>query len=319
VHGLVYGVILGSVLFLGIQIPGLIRFGFRWSPAIDWRDPGVRQVLTVLGPRVLTVFFIQIVFLAQDNLASRMVVGAVTALVTGWLIMQLPETLIGTAIGTALLPTLSEQIARRETRAFQDSLNRAVQVILAVSLPGAVLLSLVLRPLVGIFGFDSAGSELVVWTSRAFLAGLVGHSLLEVAVRSFYAQQNAHTPLLAAGLMFITFVMLASLLGPFLGPAGIALANSIAFTTEAVLLLWLLNRQFKGIIKIGGLFARLAAGTLLAGLIAYLVINSRILAGLPVFQDGLLSGVLHTAIAFATGFVVILPFIWSEARMLVRL
>ena len=75
----------------------------RWSPAIDWKDPGVREVLTVLGHRVLIVFFIQMVFLAQDNLASRMVLGAVTALVTGWLIMQLPETLIRTAIGRALL------------------------------------------------------------------------------------------------------------------------------------------------------------------------------------------------------------------------
>ena len=319
IHGLVYGVILGSILFLGIQIPGLIRYRFHWTPAIDWKDPGVRKVITLLGPRVLTVFFIQMVFLAQDNLASGMAVGAVTALVYGWLIMQLPETLIGTAIGTALLPTLSEQIARRETQAFLDSLNRTVQVILAVSLPAAVLLSLVLRPLVDIFGFDTAGSELVVWTARAFLAGLVGHSLLEVAVRSFYAQQDARTPLLAPGLMFITFVIVALLLSPFLGPAGIALANSMAFSAEAVLLLWLLNRQFQGLFKIGRAFVRVAAGTLLAGFIAYVIINGQILPGLLVLQEGLVSGVLHTAIAFAAGFLVILPFIWSEARMLIRL
>jgi peptidoglycan biosynthesis protein MviN/MurJ (putative lipid II flippase) len=81
----------------------LALLGRRWSPAIDWKDPGVREVLTVLGHRVLIVFFIQMVFLAQDNLASRMVLGAVTALVNGWLIMQLPQTLIGTAIGRALL------------------------------------------------------------------------------------------------------------------------------------------------------------------------------------------------------------------------
>ena len=173
IYGLVYGVILGALLFLGVQIPGLIRYQFHWTPAINLRHPGVWQVLRLMGPRVMTVFFIQLVFLVQDNLASRLVAGSVTALVYGWLFMQVPETLIGTAIGTVLLPTLSEQVARQDTAAFRQTLNHTLRVILSLTIPVAALLSLTIRPVVAILGFDAAGTNMVTWTVRGYLLGLI--------------------------------------------------------------------------------------------------------------------------------------------------
>ena len=62
IHGLVYGTILGAALFLGIQIPGLVKYKFRWSPKINLRHPGVQKVLVMMGPRILTMFFIQTIF-----------------------------------------------------------------------------------------------------------------------------------------------------------------------------------------------------------------------------------------------------------------
>ncbi len=91
IYGLVYGTILGAALFLGVQIPGLFRYGFRWTPKVNLNHPGVRQVLVILGPRVLTVFFIQLIFIVQDNLASRLAAGSITALVYGWLFAQVPQ------------------------------------------------------------------------------------------------------------------------------------------------------------------------------------------------------------------------------------
>ena len=88
IYGLVYGVIIGSLLHLLIQVPALIHYKFRWTPAINLRDPGVQQVLRLLGPRVLTMFFLQIFFIARDNLASGLGEGSVTALNYGWFIMQ---------------------------------------------------------------------------------------------------------------------------------------------------------------------------------------------------------------------------------------
>jgi len=141
VHGLVYGVILGALLHLGVQIPGLIRHGFHWWPEVRLHDPYVQKVLRLMGPRVVTMFFIQLVFLARDNLASA-IPGAVTALAYGWFIMQVPETLIGTAMGIALLPTLSAFSAQQDWEGYRRALNQGVRILVALTLPIAVLLGI---------------------------------------------------------------------------------------------------------------------------------------------------------------------------------
>ncbi|HJW91831.1 MAG TPA: murein biosynthesis integral membrane protein MurJ [Anaerolineales bacterium] len=308
IHGLVYGVILGALLHLGIQVPGLLRHRFRWLPAIGLSEAGVRQVLRLMGPRVLTMFFLQVFFIARDNIASRLGEGAVTALNYAWFIMQVPETLIGTALAIALLPTLAEQVARGEQQAFRHTVNGAIRTILALTLPVAALLSISIRPLVvGVFGFDPAGTEIVVWATRAYLLGLAGHSLLEIAARSFYARQDARTPLLAAALNALAYIVLAIPLAGWLGPAGIALANSVAFTGEALLLLLLLNRRTPGLLRVGNTLAR--AGLVAAG------------AGLVVF--GLMRlpfSALPLAVgSLAVGGVFALPFIWPELKLLIKL
>jgi len=308
VYGLVYGTILGAALFLGIQLPGLARFRFRWAPKINLHHPGVQQVLRVMGPRVGNVLFISLVLIyIPDNIASALPAGAVTALVYGWLIMQVPETLIGTAIGTALLPTLSEQFARQEHAEFMQTLNRTIRALLALTLPAAVILALVVRPLVDVFGFDAGGSAALVWTARAFLVGLAGHSLLELGARGFYAQQDALTPLWASFLMAVTFTLLALWLARSIGTAGIALANALAFTGEALLLLFLLNRTHTGLLRVGSTLLRVALGSGISALIVILLLR------LPFPELPLAAG------AAAVGALAALPFIWPEIKLLARL
>ncbi len=89
---------------------------------------------------------------------------------------------------------------------------------------------------------------MILWATRAFLLGLMGHAWLEVAVRSFYAQQNARIPLIAASLQAVAFIALAVLLALTIGHVGIALADTFTFTGEALLLLFLLNRRFPGVL-----------------------------------------------------------------------
>ncbi|MDD5468351.1 MAG: murein biosynthesis integral membrane protein MurJ [Anaerolineales bacterium] len=307
VHGLVYGVILGAVLFLAIQVPGLVRYQFRWRPAIGLRHPGVRQVLSLLGPRVATVFFIQVIFLAQDNIASRLPPGAVSALVYGWLFMQVPETLIGTATATVLLPTLSTQFARHDQAAFRQALNHSLRAMLAFTLPSAAVLAVVLRPVVGLLGFNPAGTEVVVWTARAFLLGLSGHALLEIAVRGFYAQQDARTPLLAAAATAAAFVALALPLAPALGPGGIAMANSLAYSGEALLLWWLLKRRFPDLLAMDTTLRRAALGSAAGALLAFGLLR----LPLPAVPLAVMAGLAGGALA--------LPFILPEIRLLLKL
>jgi putative peptidoglycan lipid II flippase len=309
IYGLAYGTVLGALFFLAVQLPGLVHYKFRWSPAINLHHPGVQKVLRVMVPRIGSMFFIYLVLIyIPDNIASRLPVGSVTALVYGWLIMQVPETLIGTTIGTALLPTISEQIVRHEGGVFVQSVNRTLRVILALTLPVSILMALALPPFIEIFGFDSTGTELVIWTARAFLFGLVGHSLLEVAARGFYAQQDAKTPLWASALMAASFTVMAFLFARPLGSVGIALANAVAFTGEALLLLFLLNRRFTGVTRLGHTPLRAVLAALVGGVTTYLMVSY-----LPL--PSLLAGLG----ALVVGGMVTLPFIWPELKLLVKL
>ncbi len=90
IFGLVYGVILGALLHLGIQVPALLRYGFHWTPRIDLKNPGVRQVLYLMGPRFLSMLCLHIYFLTRDRFASFFQQGGVSALNNGWFIMQMP-------------------------------------------------------------------------------------------------------------------------------------------------------------------------------------------------------------------------------------
>jgi putative peptidoglycan lipid II flippase len=307
IHGLVYGVILGAVLHLGIQLPGLVRYGFRWTPAINLNHPGVRLVLRLMGPRLLTMLFIQLVFLGRDNLASRLEAGAVSALTYGWFIMQVPETLIGTALATVLLPTLAEQMARGDRTAFNRTLNQAVRVILALTIPTAVLLAVAIRPIAAIFPFDAAVTEMLVWATRAYLAGIVGHSLLEIAARAFYAQQNARTPVVTSAFRFTVFLLLSVFFLRPLGVAGIALADTIAITGEALILLALLNRKLPGLLRVQGTLLRVVLVSIGSALLVY----GLLLLPFP--------ALLMALAALAAGGLLVLPFIWPEVKLLIKL
>jgi putative peptidoglycan lipid II flippase len=254
------------------------------------------------------MFFIYLVLIyIPDNIASRLPVGSITALVYGWLFMQVPETLIGTAIGTALLPSISEQFVRHENTIFTQSLNKALRVILAFTLPLSVLISFSIEPLVALFGFDQAGTELVVWTTRAFMVGLAGHAMLEIAARGFYAHQDAITPLWTSVLMAITFTILAVTLAQRLGSPGIALANSLAFTFQALLLWYLLNRKFPGVLQMGSTLLRALLGSAAVGLAVFLLMQ------LP------LPGLLVALGSLVIGGLVALPFAWPEVKLLIKL
>jgi putative peptidoglycan lipid II flippase len=309
IYGLVYGSIIGAALFLLIQLPGLVKYKFHWTPHIDLHQPAVRKVLALMGPRILTVLFIQLVFVATDNIASWLAPGSVSALVYGWLFMQVPETIVGTAIGTVLLPTISEQVAREQVDLFRQSLNRAMRIILALTIPSAILISVGIRPLVGMLGFDAAGTELVVWVTRGAMLGLIGHSLNEVAARAFYSQQNALIPLGASFLAMVTFIGLAIGLGYALGAPGIALANSLAYTGEAVLLWYLLSRRYSGVVAVGTTLLRAIPVALVGGLLVFGVLR----LSLPI------SEVLLGVAALGVGGLLALPFIMPELKLLVKM
>ncbi len=312
IHGLVYGVILGAVLHLSIQIPGLIKYKFHWKPSININDERVRQVLYLVGPRLITMFFIQATFIARDNLASRLPgVGAVSALTIGWMVMQVPETIIGTAIGTALLPTISEIAVKADWGSFKAEIERAVRVLIAICLPVASILAAVIHPLVrAIFGLDETGTSLVTWTIRVYLLALAGESVLEVAARAFYARKDALRPLAASfvnTLLFVGFGTLILSTKPVWGAPGIALME-MAFTVEAAILLMWLNRLLPSPVRIGSSLLRGIIAALAGGSLAYAAA-----LWLP------FSGVVSSLVALPIGTAIAIPIILPEIRQLFHL
>ena len=312
IHGLVYGVILGAALHLLIQIPALFKFGFRWTPSLNLRHTGLIEALTLMGPRLLTMGGIQLIVLARDNIASRLEqVGAVTSLTYGWMIMQVPETILGTAIATAMLPTLSEYAARADWTGFRDTIERALRVLIALTLPVAAVMAAGIAPLVrGFFGFDESISQLITWTTRAYLLTLTGFTVHEVAARSFYARKEPMFPLYAVALrlaMFLGIGFVGVTLFRDIGAPVIAFAE-IALLIEAIILFKWLSKRMHEPIRVGGSLTRGLLAALVGGVTAY-----GVAWGVP-------GGAVTTSLlGMSAGGIVALVIVWKDFRTLLHL
>lgn len=312
IYGLVYGVILGAAFHLLIQLPMLFKFGFKWTASLDIRNTGLIEALKLMAPRLLTMGGIQIIFIARDNLASRLdQVGAVTSLTYGWMIMQVPETILGTAIATAMLPALSELAARADWNQFRLTIERALQVLISLTLPIAAVMAAGLHPLVrAVFGFDEATSQLITFTTRAYLATLTGYTIHEIAVRAFYARKEPMFPLYAVLIRLALFIVIG-IAGltffPQIGAPVIAFAE-IALLIEAIILLgWLSKRTHEPIRTNNSIFKGLLAA-LVGGIITYLI---------ALYLPG--GAIITALIGMTIGGLIALAIVWSEAKQLFNL
>ncbi len=288
VHGLVYGALIGAALHLFIQVPGLIKYHFHWTPALTINNPEVLAALKLVGPRLLTIFMIQLMFIARDNLASRLgQEGAVSTLTFGWMIMQVPETILGTAIATALLPTLSEHATRGEWEAFRQTIEKALRVLISLTLPIAAVMAAGLLPLVRlVFSLDEAGASLLTWTARVYLITLCGYSIHEVAARAFYARKEALYPLAGVLIRLAIYLPIGVVALTYLrrfGAPAIAFAE-ISLTLEAIILFTWLSRRLHEPLRIDGALIKGLAAALIGGgaayLLAWLVPGSAVLTAL---------------------------------------
>lgn len=312
IHGLVYGVIAGAALHLLIQIPALYQYGFRWTASLDLRHTGLIQAIRLIAPRLLTMGGIQLMMIVRDNLASRLgQPGAVTSLTLGWMVMQVPETLLGTAIATALLPTLSQLAAQGDWEHFRVTVERALRVILALTLPVAAVLMAGLAPLVrAVFDFGEADSNLITWTARVFLLTLAGYAIQETLARTFYARKEPLIPLVSVALRLVIYLAIGILGVTVLSGLGapVIAAAELSLTVEAVFLLMMLNRRLERPVVLLTALAKGLAAALFGGMAAY---------GLAVYLPG---GAILTALAgMSIGGIVALIIVWAEFRLLFRL
>ncbi len=323
VYGLAYGAVLGALLHLLIQLPGLRRVGARLRFLPQPRTPGVFEVLRLMGPRVLGLAVVQINFLVNVNLTSGMLPGSRTALVTAWTLMFFALGVIGQSVGTAVFPSLSALAAADDMLAYKDRLASALRGVLFLAFPATVALMLLGETGVAIaFEYGSWTAEhtaATAWALTFFAIGVAGHGLLEVLARAFYALADTRTPVLV-GLMAMVANIALSLLfirlmgdpaslarGPF---AGLALANSLTTLLEGVALWWLLRRRIGPIndgYVLGGAGRALAAA-LGMGAVIWLMLG--LLAGWNLLAAALITAAAGGAAFFALALALGLP----EAR-----
>jgi putative peptidoglycan lipid II flippase len=246
VWGPAIGVVIGSVLHLLIQVPGLIKYRAKWTAWLGWRDAHLRRVVKLMVPRIIGLGTIQLAGVITISLASTLAAGSVTALNYGWSVMQLPETLIATAIATAAFPTLSEFAARGQMRQLRGTLRTTLLIILTLTIPATIGLLLFGQWAVRVlYGTDLEATLLITWAVHGYALGMIGHSMLEVTARTFYAQQDTWTPLfVAVGAMGVA-IAASFALRPAFGVGGLALANAIGVTVEVITLLLILRRRLR--------------------------------------------------------------------------
>jgi putative peptidoglycan lipid II flippase len=228
-----------------------VRRGVRYTPALSFADPAVRQVAKLMGPRVLGLFFVQMHFVVNTILASGLVAGSLSALNYAWLLMLLPQGIIAQAIATVAFPTFSAQAAAGQFDLLRRTFERTLRVVFFLVTPAALALLVLRRPTISILfehgAFDTESMILVAYGLQFYLLGLVAHSLLEIVVRGFYALQNTWIPVTVGVVAMSANVALSFAFVGRLSFGGLALANSVATTAETVLLIWLISRRMGGL------------------------------------------------------------------------
>jgi len=274
VYALALGVVAGAALHIAIQIPGLAHFKARWHASLSLADAGVREVLRLMAPRVLGLAVVQINFIVNVFLASHLVEGSISALNYAWLIMLLPQGIFAQSIATAAFPTFSHQAALGQRRAMQHTLGGLFSLLIFLTLPSAVILILLRQPIVALLlqrgAFDARATAMTAYALGFFALGLVGHALVEVSARSFYALKDTKTPVIIGISAMALNVLLSLILIRPLAHGGLALANALATTLEMGVLLWMLRKRLRGLEE-RRVAASLGRAVLAAGLMAGLV------------------------------------------------
>ena len=274
IYGLVAGAVGGAVAHFLVQLPALWRRKARYTLELSLRDPGVREVMRLMGPRILGLLFVQLHFLVNTILASGLAAGSLSALNYAWLLMLLPLGIFAQAIATVIFPTFATQVATGQREAMRASFALLLRLVIFLTLPAAVGLWVLDVPLVRMLfehgKFDPRSTALVVFALHFYALGLISHAIVEIGVRVFYALHDTWTPVLVGVGAMALNVGLSLLLVGMLEHGGLALANSTATTLEMVLLLLLLNRRMGGL-EAGALGMSLVRNGLAAAVMAFVV------------------------------------------------
>ncbi len=244
IYALAIGVVIGGLLQVAIQIPALIKIGMlpriSWNIRASMRDTGVRRVIKQMVPATFAVSIAQISLIINTNIASHLQDGSVSWLSYADRLMELPTGLLGVALGTVLLPSLSKAHADGNTAEYSALLDWGLRLSFLLALPAAVALAVLSEPITTtLFHYGKFDALSVSMTAKALIAygiGLIGLILVKILAPGFYAKQDIKTPVkIAIVVLFLTQAMNVMFV-PWIAHAGLALSIGLGACINALFL-----------------------------------------------------------------------------------
>jgi putative peptidoglycan lipid II flippase len=247
VYGLAYGVLVGGVLQLALQVPFLVRKGvFFWQRA-SLRHPGLKKIGWLMLPAIFGAAVYQINILVGTLLASLLPEGSVSYLYYADRLVQFPLGIFAIAMATAVLPSISRQAAQKNFKAVEATFGHAMRLVLFITMPAMVGLIVLREPIVALLfkrgAFDLRNVQLTAQALLYYGVGLWAFSAVRVVVATFYALQDTRTPVRVAVIAVAANIILGVVLMRYLAHGGLALATSLSSMLNLILLLAALSKR----------------------------------------------------------------------------
>lgn len=275
IYAMAVGVIAGGLGQVLIQLPALRREGFRHAAVLDPAEPGLRQVLLLMGPGTIGLAATQVNVFVNTWLATGEGPGAVSWLSYAFRLMYLPLGIFGVAIATASLPAISRRAADGDLAGMRTTVSSGLALALALTVPATVGLMVLAGPIVALLfergQFTASDTAATAAALTYYAIGLTGYSVVRIASPTFYALGESRTPVMVTAGSVATNVVLNILLVREMGYVGLGLGTSLTALLNGTVLLLLLRRRLGGLDgwRLAGVFARVLAAAAVMGLAAW--------------------------------------------------
>lgn len=247
VYGLAYGVVVGSILHFCIQLPSLLKTGYRYQPVLDFKHEGVRKVGKLMIPRTIGLAVAQIDQLISVIIGSTLAVGSVAIFNLSNNLQSFPINVFGVSLAVASFPIFSEAFAQNNTERFIVQFSVSFRRILFLIIPTSVMILMlraqIVRVILGSGAFNWEDTRLTAQTLGYFSLSLFAQSLIPLLARSFYALHDTKTPVKIAILSVVTNTAGALIFSRFMGVMGLGLAFSISSLVNMFLLYITLRKR----------------------------------------------------------------------------
>ena len=312
IKGLVYGVLVGGMLEVLLQIKPLRTRGFHLGKSFKVIHPIAKRVFTLLLPRSLGTAVYQLSVLVDTVVASlSWIVGAggVAALYYSNRLVQLPLAVFAISLATAALPKMAREAALKDFVTLKKTISFSLRTVFMIMLPAAVGLMILAKPIVRILfergAFTEYSTDITVGALFFYSFGLFAYAGIKILVGTYYSMGDTRTPVkTAAFALLVNVVLNLALMWP-LKISGLALATSIAAITNFVILYILLMKKIGdiGTIKILSSFVRVFISAIIMGVFTYFFSRTVI----PLNEVSGIKGILSLClIVAASGIIYIL-------------